>query len=168
MYSNFSKKESYLVHISFYATRGWNRQVIPDRVNQWSATWIIFLWCPIIVPLVCTFSPSLRMITLKPLPLCSSRSHKYNNYDKATYIVSSNLCLFTCSQATGFPWNPYPQRHISAKGVSQIHPPVFGVNFSNNISIPQVRVNIKKTENWQNFWNLLTIKTFRRKTFIIL
>ena len=86
MSSNFSKKESYLVHISFYATRGWNRQVIPDRVNQWSATWIIFLWCPIIVPLVCTFSPSLRMITLKPLPLCSSRSHKYNNYDKATYI----------------------------------------------------------------------------------
>ena len=38
-------------------------------------------------------------------------------------------------------------RHISAKGVSQIHPPVSGVNFSNNISIPQARVNIKKTEH---------------------
>ena len=35
----------------------------------------------------------------KPLPLCFSRSHKYNNYDKATYIVSSKLCLFTCPQA---------------------------------------------------------------------
>ena len=95
----------------------------------------------------CGFSPSLRMITLNPLPLCSSRSHKYNSCEKATYIVSSNLCLFTCTQATGFPWNPYPQRHISAKGVSQIHSIVFGVNFSNNISIPQVRVNIKKTEH---------------------
>ena len=41
-------------------------------------------------------SPSLRMITLNPLPFCSSRSHKYSNYDKVTYIVSSNLCLFFC------------------------------------------------------------------------
>ena len=104
---------------------------------------------PINVPLVC--SPSFRMIALNPLPLCSSKSHKYDNYDKATYIVSSNLCLFTCSQATGFPWNPYPQRHISAKGVSQIHPPVSSVNFSNNISIPQVRVSIKKTEHDTSF-----------------
>ena len=57
-----------------------------------------FLWCPIKGPLVCGFSPFLHMITLNPLPLCSSRSHKYNNYEKATYIVSSNLCLFTCTQ----------------------------------------------------------------------
>ena len=31
----FSKKESYVVHISFYTTRGCDRQVIPDRVAQW-------------------------------------------------------------------------------------------------------------------------------------
>ena len=99
----------------------------------------------------CGFSLSLCMITLNPLPLCSSRSHKYNNYEKATCIVSSNLCLFTCTQVTGFPGNPYPQRHISAKSVSQIHPSVSGVNFSNNISIPQVRVNIKKTEHDTTF-----------------
>ena len=37
------------------------------------------------------------------------------------------------------------------KGVSQIHPPVSGVNFSNNISIPQPRVNIKKTEHDATF-----------------
>ena len=29
----------------------------------------------------------------KPLPLWSQ---EYNNYDKATYIVSFNLCLFNC------------------------------------------------------------------------
>ena len=29
----------------------------------------------------------------------------------------------------------------------QIQPPVFVVNFSNNASIPQVRVNFKKTEH---------------------
>ena len=143
---------SIYIHIFFYTTRDWNRQVIPDRVNQWSTPWVIFLWCPIIVSLVSGFSPSLRMITLNPLPPCSSRYHKYNNHDKATFIVSSNLCLFTCSQVTEFPWNPYPQRHISAKmGVSQIHPPVSGVNFSNNMSIPQVRVSIKKTKHYTTF-----------------
>ena len=71
------------------------------------------------------------------------------NYDKATYIVSSNLCLFTCSQTTGFPWNPYPQRQkgcFCKKGVSQIHPHVmFDVNFWNNISIPS-----QYKENWTN------------------
>ena len=70
-----SKKESFVVHISFYTTRG------------------SFLWRPIKGPLVCSFSPSLHMMTLIPLPLCSSRSHKYSNYDKAKCIVSSNLCL---------------------------------------------------------------------------
>ena len=45
----------------------------------------------------------------------------------------------------------YPQRHISAKGVSQIHPPVSGVNFSNNVLIHWVKVNIKKTERDTTF-----------------
>ena len=69
------------------------------------------------VPFVSGFSLSLRVITLKNLclPLCSSRSHKYKNYDKGKYIASPNLCLFTCPQATGFPLNSYPQINISAK-----------------------------------------------------
>ena len=45
----------------------------------------------------------------------------------------------------------YPQRDISAKGFSQIHPSTSGVNFSNNISVPRVRVNIKKTEHDTTF-----------------
>ena len=79
------------------------------------------------VPLVCGFSPSLRVITLKIpcLPLCSSRSHKYKNYDKGKYIASPNLCLFTCSQATGFPLNPYPQINVSAKRVFVKFIPLF-------------------------------------------
>ena len=140
------------MHISFYTTRGWIRQVIPGRAVQWSIPWVVCLPCPIKVP-VCGFSPSFH-ITLNPLTPCSSlsfRSHKCNNYGKATHIVSSNLCLFTCPQARDFPWNPYPQRHISAKSVSQIHIPVSSVNFSNNVSIPQVRVNIKKTVNMSQF-----------------
>ena len=71
---------------------------------------------------------------------CFPRSNKYSNYGKATYIVSSNLFLFACSQA----FHEIP-------GVSHIHPPVFGVNFSNNLSIPQVWVNMKKIEHDTTF-----------------
>ena len=92
-----------------------NKQVVPDSVVQWSTPWVVFLWRPIKGSLVCGFSSSLCMIILNLLPLCSSRSHKYNNYDTPTYIVSSNLCLFICLQPTDFPWNRYPQRHISCK-----------------------------------------------------
>ena len=54
----FSKKESYVVHMSLYTTRGRNsRQLIPDTVVQWSTPWVVFLRRPIKVPLVCGFSP---------------------------------------------------------------------------------------------------------------
>ena len=33
-----------------------------------------------------------------------------------------------------------------AKGVIQIQPPISGVNFSSNMSIPQARVNMNQTE----------------------
>ena len=109
----FSKKESYVQHISFYTTKGWNSnsRYCSSVVNSLGS----FLWRPIKVPLVCGFSPSLRMINLKNPYLFAPPGP--TNYDKATYIVSSNHCLFTCPQATGFPWNLYPQRHISAKRV---------------------------------------------------
>ena len=82
-----------------------------------------FSWRPIKALLVCAFSPSLRMINLKKPYLIAPPGP--TNYDKATYIVSSNLCLFTCPQATDFPWNSYPQRHISAKRVFLKFIPVF-------------------------------------------
>ena len=106
-----------------------------------------FFWRPIKCLLVCDFSPFLYLINDTPYLF----PRKYNNYAKATCIVSSNLCLFTCPWVTGFPSNPQSQRHISVKGVSQIHHPVSGVNFSNNILIPRVRFNIKKTEHGTTF-----------------
>ena len=109
--------------------------VVNSRQSSWSTPWVVFL------------SPSLRMITLKN-PYFFPPADP-TNYDKATYIVSSNLCLFTCSQATGFPWNPYPQRHISAKRVFLKFIPMFDVNFSNNISIPSQY--IKKIEHDTTF-----------------
>ena len=108
---------------------------IPDRVVQWS-TWVVFLWRPIKVPLVCGFSPSLRMITLKNPYLFASPG-------------PTNITTMT-RQHTQFPLTfvyslaPRPLAfyesliHRDKKGVSQIHSPVSGVNFSNNISIPQV------------------------------
>ena len=70
---------------------------------------------PINVSLLCGFSSCLRMINLKNPCLFASLGP--TNYGKATYIVSSNLCLLTFPQATGFPWNRYSERHISAKRV---------------------------------------------------
>ena len=140
------------MYISFYTTRGWNRQVFPDRVVQWSTPWVVFLWCPMHKSFSCFWTfPFPVYDNFIPLPLCSSRSHKYINYDKGTYIIVSNLCLFTCPPSHRRSWNPYPQRHISAKGFCQIHSPVSGVHFSNNISIPQVRVSIKKTKHDTTF-----------------
>ena len=106
-----------------------------------------FLWHPIKVPLVCGFSLSLRMITLKKaLPLCFSRSFKYNNYDKATYIVSYNLCLFFFPQ--DFHETPTYRNILVQKGCFSNSSPYFsGVNFSNNISMPRVWVNVRKTEH---------------------
>ena len=37
-------------------------------------------------------------------------------------------------------------RRHSAKGIFQIHSPVSGLNLSNNISVPRVRVNIREIE----------------------
>ena len=69
-------------------------------------------------------------------------SHKDGTYDKATYIVFSTPSIFTMKFTF--------QKH-SAKGVFQIRPPVSGVNFSVNILLSQVRVNIKETENGKIF-----------------
>ena len=64
---------------------------------------------------------------------------------KESYVVY--IYFYTTRLSMKF----YSQRHISAKGVSQIYPPVSGANFSNDISIPRVRVNIEKTEHDTTF-----------------
>ena len=124
-----------------------------------------FSWRPIKVLLVCAFSPSVRMINLKKPYLIAPPGP--TNYDKATYIVSSNLCLFAYPQVTGFPWNSYPHRHISAKRVFLKFIPVFLMLTFQIINTPVVS---QYKENWtlHSFWDFLTNKTFRRKTYIIL
>ena len=44
-----------------------------------------------------------------------------------------------------------PEETQCAKGVFQIQPPISGANFSNNISTPQVRVNMRETEHDKTF-----------------
>ena len=39
----------------------------------------------------------------------------------------------------------------------KFNPPVSDLNLSNNISVPQVRFNIREIEHDKNFWNPLTI-----------
>ena len=50
----------------------------------------------------------------------------------------------------GFERNPHPRWH-SGIGFFQINPPVAGLNISNNISIPLVRVNIRENEHDTTF-----------------
>ena len=83
-----------------------------------------------------------------------------------TYFPLTFVSSLAFKQVKEFPWNLYPQRHISVMGISQIHCPVSGVNFSNNISIPQVRVNITETEHGTIF-EFSEILTFGINTFII-
>ena len=133
----FSKKESYVEHMSFYITRGWNRQVISDRVVQWSTPWVVFLWPPIKVSLVCGFPPSLCMITLNPLPLCSSGPTNITTMTRHTKFPHTKFPLTLLYSLAPRPQNFHEiPTHSGAKGVSQIHSPVSGVNFSNNITIP--------------------------------
>ena len=61
--SSFSKKESYECIYLFTLEEA--EIVVPDRVVQWSTPWVVFLWRPIKVSLVCGFSPSLCMINSK-------------------------------------------------------------------------------------------------------
>ena len=51
-------------------------------------------------------------------------------------------------------------RRHNAKGVLQIHPPVFGLNLLNNISVPWVRVNIREIERDTTF-EILQLLIFR-------
>ena len=51
-------------------------------------------------------------------------------------------------------------RRHSVKDVLQIHPTVFGLNLSNNISVPQVRVNIMEIERDTSF-EIPLLLTFR-------
>ena len=75
----------------------------------------------------------------KPLPPCPSRSHKNNNYGVATYILYSNLCLFTSPPVHWLSLKFLPtEAYYCKRGVYQIHTPVSGDSLSNNISKPLV------------------------------
>ena len=101
-------------------------------------------------------------MTLKPpatLPICSSKSLKFCNYCKAPYIVSS-YCQSPYVNLFDrlFIWRYQSNltRHVFIKiptnmllGVFQIQSPTSGVNFSINISVPNI--------TWHNLWNLLYI-----------
>ena len=62
---------------------------------------------------------------------------------------------------------PTPTQKHSEKGVFQIHPPVSSVNFSNDRSIPQVRVNIMESKHGTTF-EISQLLTFKIKPSIIL
>ena len=110
--------------------------------------------------LLCGFSPSFRMMTLSPLLLCSSKSHKYHYYYKVTYIVLLHLVFPFATKPQALYEIPTP-RGISLKGVFQILPPLSGI--SNDISISKVRVlNIAQP------FESLNYKTFSIETIIIL
>ena len=87
------------------------------------------------------------MMTLKhPPPLCSFKSHKYESYDNALYIVFSYYqshkadlkAILTCSLQV-------KQRVFFWCNLSSTYP----VNFTNNMS--------RSGWTWRNIWNLLTI-----------
>ena len=147
------------------------------------------------------------MMTLSLLPLCSSKSHKYNNHVKGTYMVSSYSqsihlpsgphrhtdkhvlnCTFSKSLTNNYsnliePYNQGINLRITTKDIKkedrlciespppdtffQIHPYVFRVNFSNNISIPLVRFIIRETEHDTAF-EISSLLTLRINPFKIL
>ena len=51
----------------------------------------------------------------------------------------------------GFAWNLHPLEGECANGVFQIQPFISGDNLSNNMSIPQARVNMNETEHDTTF-----------------
>ena len=135
------------MHIPFYTKR--LKQVgNSDRLVEGSTPRSFFM-VPHKIPPVCGFSPSLRVMTLNPLPLFFSKSHKYNNYDKATYIVSSTLVYSLAPRSKVLHEIPTP--NAQCKGCFSNSSPVSGIRFSNNLSISQVRVNIKETEHGTTF-----------------
>ena len=68
------------------------------------------------------------------------------NLDMKEQVTTKNIL----KKKTGFTWNPQPQRQC-AEGVFQIHSHISCAYFSNNISIPKVRVNNRETELYSTF-----------------
>ena len=138
--------------------------VIPDSVVQWSAPWLIFLWCPIKVLLVCGFSVSLCIINSNNPSSYLFASPGPTSYDKATTFVYS-LALRSLDS------HKIPtHKHISAKKVFLKLIPMFLMLYiiiQIIYQYPGVR-QYKEHWKWHNFWDFLSIKTFTRKSFIIL
>ena len=92
------------------------------------------------------FSLSLLMITLKSPNLFVSPGP--TNITTMTRQHKQFPLTFVCSLAPTLSMKSLPtEAYQCKKGVFQNHLPVSGVNFSNNISIAQVSVNIKNIEH---------------------
>ena len=75
-----------------------------------------------------------------------SLARKYVNL-KEPYnqdIKEQVTTIIFLKKKTDFTWNPQPPEAKCAEGVFQIQSPIYGVNFSNNISVIQARVNERK------------------------
>ena len=104
-------------------------------------------------------SSPLWLVIPSSSPICSSKSLKFCNYGKGPYIVSfyyQSPHVILLDRLFTWPSQSKLTHHVSIKiatnafmDIFQIQPPISGVNFSNNISVPYI--------TWHNLWNLLTI-----------
>ena len=89
-------------------------------------------------------------------PICSTKSYKNDNYDRATYKVFSYCYIPQANLITRLftpPWLTLDHYRGEAsltqcysERIFQFQCPICGVNFSNNILMIQVRVNERETE----------------------
>ena len=101
-----------------------------NRLVEGSTTWIVFM-----AHLLSGFSPSLHIVTLNLSPLCSSKSHKYNNYDKATHKVSLFLVYSLALRPQALHEISTPEAY--QKGCFSNSAPCFWCQFcKQNINIP--------------------------------
>ena len=116
------------------------QQVIPDRAVQWSTPWVVFLWRRSKIPLVCGFFPSLRMITVKNQQLFAPPANT-NTTTMARQHTQLPLTFVNSLTPRTLAFHEIPTLRdiLVQKGCFSNSSPCFsGVNFSNNISIPQV------------------------------
>ena len=85
----FNKKEYYIVHIIELILDQKRLKYVGNCLIQYLRGQLSHKKCPISFNLCSTPFTFPQYDDLNPLTLCPSKSHKYNNYDHAAYIVSS-------------------------------------------------------------------------------
>ena len=107
-----------------------------------------FFMAPHKISLVCGFFSSLRMITVKN-PYLFAPPANTNTTTMARHHTQFPLTFVNSLTPRPLAFHEIPTHRdiLVQKGRFSYSSPCFsGVNFSNNISIPQVSVNIKKSE----------------------